>query len=521
MLVSRLLLSAVIGVIPLDGELPESDTDYALIEIEVPEGVLEIEIAHASQSSQNTLDWGLWGPSGFRGWGGGSEENAVVGEHAASHGYLAGPITPGTWQVVIGKAWIRESPAPYALEVTLRDQETLTPRDRAEHAAVVIEQGPRWYRGDLHVHSFESTDATATLDEIAALMRERALDFVAITDHNTISQHGLLAAYQRDVADFLFIRGMEITTYQGHANAFGISDYVDHRAGLNGRTSADMVADVVGQGGLFSVNHPTMDLGGLCIGCAWDHEDTPWQDVTALEIQSASYEATVGLFTPRALELWDSLLDLGHRITAVGGSDDHRAGFDLGSTGSPIGSPTTLVWADELSEAAILEGVAAGRVIVQLRGPDDPMVGLTLRAEDQSPATLGDTLVANRVELEVSVENGAGLEAMVIRNGLPDQIEPIDSATWSHTWSLDVADAGERVRLQVMDGALPVVVTNHVYVERAGGSGGGGCAAGRASHDPTPSLILMIVLVGLAVRARRAPALNREPRARRTATAER
>ncbi len=500
MLITRLVLSAVLGTIPLDGELPESDEDYAIVELEVPEGVVEIEIAHASLSSQNTLDWGLWGPSGFRGWGGGSEENAIIGEHAASHGYLPGPITPGTWLVVIGKAWIRENPAPYALEVTFRDEETLTPRERASFEPVVIEQGPRWYRGDLHVHSFESTDATATFDEIAAIMRERSLDFVAVTDHNTTSQHALLAAYQQDVSDFLFIRGMEITTYQGHANAWGISEYVDHRAGLNGRSSAEMVADVLAQGGLFSVNHPTMDLGALCIGCAWDHEDTPWQDVAAIEIQSASYDATVGLFTPRAIELWDSQLDQGHHITAVGGSDDHRAGIDLPSTGAPIGSPTTLVWADELSEAAILEGVAAGRVIVQLRGPDDPMVELALRTEDQTVTALGETVVADEVELEVAVEGGEGLEALVVRNGLPDLIEPIDAASWSHTFEMNIEQEQERVRVQIVDGSLPIVVTNHFYIQRAGDSSGGGCAIGAPGAGQPLVLILLLAALWLGSR---------------------
>jgi len=501
-LISRLLVSAIISVIPLDGELPESDSEYAIVEIEVPEGVVEIEIAHASLSSQNTLDWGLWGPSGFRGWGGGSEENAVVGEHAASRGYLPGPIAPGTWQVVIGKAWIRDSPAPYTLQVTLRDEETLTPRERASYDPVVLEQGPRWYRGDLHTHSIESTDATATFDQIASLMRERALDFVAVTDHNTVAQHALLAAYQQEVTDFLFIRGMEITTYHGHANAFGISEYVDHRAGLNGRSVVDMVADVRDQGGLFSVNHPTMDLGALCIGCAWDHDDTPWADVTAFEIQSASYEATVGLFTPRAIEMWDSLLDQGHRITAVGGSDDHRAGIDLSSTGSPIGSPTTLVWADELSEAAILDGVAAGRVIVQLRGPDDPMVELTLRAGDQTATRLGETVVANRVELEAVVDGGEGLDALVVRNGEPDEIEPIDAASWSHTWSLAIDDEEERVRVQLMNGSLPVVVTNHFYIQRAGGDDSGGCSVGYDRGGQTLAVILILALCWLGVTAR-------------------
>src|SRR5690625_7517121 len=43
------------------------------------------------------------------------------------------------------------------------------------------------------------------------------------------------------------------------------------------------------------------------------------------------------------------------------GSDDHAAGF---SRSNP-GTPTTVVWAAELSEAAILDGVRSGRVYLK------------------------------------------------------------------------------------------------------------------------------------------------------------
>lgn len=43
------------------------------------------------------------GPDGFRGWGGGNTEDAVIGVDESSRSYLPGPITPGTSKVVIGK----------------------------------------------------------------------------------------------------------------------------------------------------------------------------------------------------------------------------------------------------------------------------------------------------------------------------------------------------------------------------------------------------------------------------------
>jgi len=75
------------------------------------------------------------------------------------------------------------------------------------------------------------------------------------------------------------------------------------------------------------------------------------------------------LFYRDALAFWDALLDEGAHVAAIGGSDDHRAGVDLDRLQSPIGSPTTMVYADELSVAAIVAAVRAGRTVVKLEGP--------------------------------------------------------------------------------------------------------------------------------------------------------
>ena len=44
----------------------------------------------------------LRGPAGFRGWSGGARRSFVIAPDAATPGYLAGELDPGTWQVIIG-----------------------------------------------------------------------------------------------------------------------------------------------------------------------------------------------------------------------------------------------------------------------------------------------------------------------------------------------------------------------------------------------------------------------------------
>ena len=59
--------------------MPEDGSRFFELTFEVPRG-REIEVRHSDRSSTNVLDWGLLDPERFRGWGGGNEEPAVVGD---------------------------------------------------------------------------------------------------------------------------------------------------------------------------------------------------------------------------------------------------------------------------------------------------------------------------------------------------------------------------------------------------------------------------------------------------------
>lgn len=493
-----LLVAAVVATLSLDGTIPAQPGDYVAVTFEVPAGVAEIQVSHQSVSAANILDWGLWDPDGFRGWGGGLVDDAIVGENAASRGYLPGPIPAGTWTVMIGKAKLVDNPADYTLTVTLRDAETEPAQSRADFAAPVLATGARWYRGDFHVHSFQSGDASATFEQIHALARTQRLDFVALSDHNTVSQQGLIAALQPSISDLLFIRAAEITTYGGHANGLGISDYVDHRVGYQGRDIAGIVADVRAQGGIISVSHPALDLANLCLGCAWAHvDDTPWDDVSGIEIQTGNYDATIGLFTPRAIDLWETQVAAGHHLAAIGGSDDHRAGTDTGPRAARIGQPTTLVYADELSEAAILDGIRAGHTIVMMRGPDDPMLELTADAGD-AHAMIGDTIAGHQVTLTAQVTGGRGLSLVLYRNGEATDTVPLDSDDATQTWNLPTSADGDRYHAELQQNYLPVTVTSHIFVTFAPADGGGCCNSGADA-----GWLVVAVAVAFALRRRR------------------
>lgn len=445
----------------LEGEVPEGGDEIFYVSFEVPTGTVEIEVKHDDLSKDDILDWGLDDPNGFRGWGGGNEEPAIVGVEAASRSYLAGPIPAGTWKVVVGKAKIKSKPARYRLEIELRAAATLPTVPRKPWVAPApLESTARWYAGDFHVHSRESGDARPTLDEIAAFAKERGLDFVELSDHNTVSQLDFMVDAQAK-SKVLLIPGIEYTTYSGHGNAIGATQWVNHRIGVGGATIEQAAKSVHDQGALFSINHPGLDLGDLCIGCAWSH-DLPADRIDAVEIETGALEPVGFLFHPLAIQFWEKLLTKGAHVAAIGGSDDHRAGKDLEGTQSAIGSPTTLVFARELSVAAILEGIKSGRTVVKLQGPEDPMVELLT---DVAPT--GDTIEDEFVVLRAKV-TGGGEEVRFVKNGEYLPAVPVTGDGFVHELIVDAPKSGEdRYRAEVMVNGKARTITSHVFVKHA------------------------------------------------------
>ncbi len=490
-----------------DGEAPEGPPDHFFVDFEVPGGVVEIEVRHDDMSDANILDFGLDDPSGFRGWGGGNEEPAIVGIDAASRSYVPGPIAPGTWRVVIGKAKVAEPPARYHLEVVLRDQPTLAPQpERTPYAdADPLEVGPRWYAGDFHTHSRESGDAIPALDEMATFARSRGLDFIVVTDHNTMTAQDFFAAVQPNHPALLLVPGVEFTTYAGHGNGIGATQWVDHKIGLPGVTFESAMQAFDDQGALFAINHPVLDIGDLCIGCGWKHG---LDGVDAVEIATGGWKESGFLFTRNAIAFWDALIDdTGSRAAAIGGSDDHRAGVDEGSFQSPIGSPTTMVFASALSVPALLEGIREGRTVVKLQGPDDPMI--ELRVE-------GTSVVAE-------VTGGAGELLRFVRNGVTASEVTVDSDDFVATLPFDDQPGEARWRAEVWSAdEIPRTVTSHVFTSHdpAGpdtSEPDAGCGCRTSGQAPAPWPLWLLAL-GLLRRRPRGGVPSPTPPSPRSAT---
>jgi hypothetical protein len=449
----------------IEGDVPDNAGDFFTIPFAVESGTAELELRHDDRSGSNILDWGLFSPDGgLVGWGGGNSEPAVVGAAASSRSYRTVALTPGTWSVLVGKALLGQRPAKFRLEVEPRAVATLAPRPRSTWTPPPpLSTLPRFYAGDLHVHSLESGDARATLEEISALAASRGLDFVALSEHNTLTTLEFLTAAQASSPRVLLVPSVEFTTYRGHLNAFGATRLPPFWFGVSKATVADAVADFAAQGAVPTVNHPTLDLGTFCIGCAWQHGAL--EGLAAVEVGVGGWDETGSLFDESALAFWEAQASQGVHLTAVGGSDDHRAGVGANQTQSVLGSPTTMVFADELSVAALTRGLREGRTVVKLRGPADPMIELEF--PDGAPRDR-DTFLVDELAVVARVSGGLGHTLAWIENGVVVRTEEIDADPYVSGFTL-VAPKGRvaRLRAEVRVEQHPRTVASMVWAGRA------------------------------------------------------
>jgi hypothetical protein len=296
---------------------------------------------------------------------------------------------------------------------------------------------------------------------------------------------------------------VEFTTYGGHATGFGATLPVEWRLGHDGQprqAGLDAAIDAfAAQGALFSINHPALDIGELCIGCAWEHDAPEVGRLHAVEIETGGYRQAGFLFFDDALFFWEALLDAGHHLAALGGSDDHQAGT---SDGSPIGDPTTLVYTEELSVEGLRRGILESRTVVKLQGPDDPMIAL-----DGDGTRDGDTMVGpGGVTVSARVTGGAGLQLWWVIDGAYQDVQDIgsDDATFTREIALQPGEV-VRVRAQVDDGDTPRTLTSYLWI---GGVArdhveGCGCTAGDArASAPATALALITCAITLGTRRR-------------------
>lgn len=471
----------------LTGELTGADHQtYREIPFQVPAGTgrITVELDHGGRDARTTVDLGLIDPERFRGWSGGNKRRFTISAETATPSYLPGPLPGGIWRLVLGVPNIRgETRADFTAKIWFEPQGAVF----QGFSETPLREGPGWFRGDLHSHTGHSDGycrprGRATEAGVAKVpcpafrtverAAERGLDFIAVTDHNATSHVLALSELQAFFDRVLVIPGREITTFRGHANVFGPTAFIDFQVGSPRAPDINaVIAQVANLGGVFSINHPSSPSGEACMGCGWTAAETDWSRVQAVEvINGGSMRAMDGRAETAlsGIPFWEALLNQGLRPTAIGGSDNHDADLSL-DTPSAIGRPTTVVWAEALSQPAILAGIRSGRVFIDLDG--DPARSLDLVADAAGEtAGMGSGLAARgAVEFTAVVTGLGGGRIEVVQDGRPLDLPDLDDLADadSRTFQLRPPATPSWVRINGRDAAdRLVLIGNPIYLNR-------------------------------------------------------
>src|SRR5437868_4895747 len=203
----RLLIVILLGTLALGAEPPnlvlrgsikgDQNNTYVEVPFAVPAHTARVTVSfrYTGKEERTTLDIGIQDPQRFRGWSGGNKSSFTISATDATPSYLPGEVLAGTWRLWIGVPNIRpKSVASYEANAYFAPAGIRTvPESFTE---MPLRSGDGWYRGDLHMHTAHSDGQCQsqrgnkvpcpvflTLETATT----RGLDFVAVTDHNTVS----------------------------------------------------------------------------------------------------------------------------------------------------------------------------------------------------------------------------------------------------------------------------------------------------------------------------------------------
>lgn len=382
--------------------------DWHYLPVRVPEGVREIRVSYTHEPtdtgvgfSYNVIDLGIFDPSGrglgnadgFRGWSGGARTKFRISRSSATPGYLAGPITPGRWKILLGPYQIVPPGTPYKVVVEL-EYGPPGPRFRPRPAPTSVpDTGPGWYRGDLHLHTIHS-DGKRSPKELVAAAREAGLDFLGSSDHNTSSASYVWGRHVPP--DFLVVNGEEVTTRTGHWLAMGLPamTWVDWRFRAEDGQLQRFTDEVRALGGVAIAAHPFNPVPSIRWGYGYDYAG-----IDAIEVWNGPWTGD----DQTAVEHWDKLLAARTFVPVVGNSDSHH-------DGQAVGLPQTSYRLETLSTGEVVRAVKGGHAWLA----ESSAVDLTFTASvgDRS-ASCGDHLGAAPEDLVDVVLDATGVAGCV------------------------------------------------------------------------------------------------------------
>ncbi len=184
-------------------------------------------------------------------------------------------------------------------------------------------------RIDLHVHTRGSDDAFTEQERLPLILKEKDLDGVAVTDHDTCTDAASSEA--------IIIPGIEISAREGHIIGLGVL-----RPIARGRPADETISAIHSDGGVAIIPHP-FDLASPCV-----RPSKLRSRPDAIEVinSDALFFRLNAVFARRAAKRL--------KLPMVGGSDSHIP--------ETVGDAYTLIDSGSKNVEDILDAIRSGSV---------------------------------------------------------------------------------------------------------------------------------------------------------------
>ncbi len=189
---------------------------------------------------------------------------------------------------------------------------------------------------DLHIHSSASADGKCPVAEVIAKAKERGLDAISITDHDTTEGAKQALAIQNP--GILIIPGIEVSTRQGHVLVLGTTSMFEA-----GKDALETIREAKVQGCLTIIPHP-YHRWRHAVGL---HSPKALREADAIEVFNSRYY--LGLANNRAAKFAKK-----YHIPMTAGSDAHTCQF--------VGYGINIIDAEERTVASFLDAIRKGKI---------------------------------------------------------------------------------------------------------------------------------------------------------------
>ena len=373
----------------------------------------------------NILDLALEDPyQSLVGASGSERREVTIHENHATPGYRGVPLCPGTWFIVLGAYQIQKEGCPVTLSIVQRKK-----------AGVLL-------KGDCHTHTVHS-DGWYTVDEVIDRARQDKLDFLFITDHNSMASNPFI----RSLPGLTVLPGVEATYYDGHYNLFGVERPIQTYVANSRDEVLSIMKEGRERGALTSLNHPFDQ------SCPWKFGFGPDVPADMVEIWNGPYTS----FNQKNIDFWHSQLMKGRIWPAIGGSDCHHS--ELFRT---FAAPATFLYARSNSGSDILEAMKSGHAFIGMH-TSAPTVYMAM-----GNARMGDIHIGEKEPLYLRVESLADGDEIILLNQNGELWNSNPGACWQFETSID---PGESIflRLEVrrtLPGGIGTLasISNPIYI---------------------------------------------------------